>query len=305
MTDKTIAAVSRQLAAMNCEKFRIGVYNEGESKMIIRDGIREQGVMNLVPWLKFENRNGNNIFVSPSPAENRALILVDDLSLAKIEEMDRRGVNPACVLETSESNYQVWVSIGKELMSETQRTIMSRLLAKEFGGDCGSVGKNHFGRLAGFTNRKEEHKGEVWHPFVLCHRWSGEQALKTDAIRDWLTRQENELLEQERKIRDEIADKGDVCMLPQERTMTREATYTKYYKEWKTRRRESWKPEDVSVGDYAVACRMLKEGYLTKEVEAAMLSCSAAIAIRKAGHIEDYVVRTVRAAAKKCQIIIR
>ena len=47
---------------------------------------------------------------------------------------------------------------------------MARSLAKDFGGDTGAADWRHFGRLAGFTNRKLRHRDSAGlFPFVkLC-----------------------------------------------------------------------------------------------------------------------------------------
>jgi hypothetical protein len=81
--------------------------------------------------------------------------------------MKRAGFAPAAVVETSPGNFQAWVKhpepLGKEL-----GTAAARRLAETFGGDLGAADFRHFGRLAGFTNRKAKYRDPDTglHPFV-------------------------------------------------------------------------------------------------------------------------------------------
>ncbi len=55
------------------------------------------------------------------------------------------------------------------------RTVIARSAAKAFGGDLNSAGSDHYGRLAGFTNPKAEHRmSEGLAPFVRLREWSGQ-----------------------------------------------------------------------------------------------------------------------------------
>lgn len=104
-----------------------------------------------VPWLRRENRDGRNIFCRPK-GEHK-LSLIDDLSLTAVTEMKRSGFGPALVVETSPKNFQAWVKHAKPLRAELSTAVAKELAAK-FGGDAGAADWRHFGRLAGFTNRK-------------------------------------------------------------------------------------------------------------------------------------------------------
>lgn len=53
-------------------------------------------------------------------------------------------------------------------------TLAARLLARRFLGDPASADWRHYGRLAGFTNRKEKYRKESGlYPFVVLHEPSG------------------------------------------------------------------------------------------------------------------------------------
>jgi hypothetical protein len=54
-----------------------------------------------------------------------------------------------------------------ERLTKDLGTAAARALAREFGGDLGAADWRHFGRLAGFTNRKPKYRGaDGLYPFV-------------------------------------------------------------------------------------------------------------------------------------------
>ena len=69
--------------------------------------------------------------------------------------MTNAGFQPALVVETSPQNFQVWLNHGQTL-DRDMSSWAAKELAKRFGGDLSSADWRHFGRLAGFTNRKPE-----------------------------------------------------------------------------------------------------------------------------------------------------
>ena len=79
--------------------------------------------------------------------------MVDDLTTAAVSAMKQAGFNPAVIVETSPGNCQVWLKHSERLNKEVS-TAAARALAEKFGGDRGAADWRHFGRLAGFTNRK-------------------------------------------------------------------------------------------------------------------------------------------------------
>src|SRR5262249_39936982 len=80
------------------------------------------------------------------------------------------GFTPALIVETSPGNFQAWLNHGRILPKEFS-SAAARELAVCFGGDRGSADWRHYGRLAGFTNRKPKHQLSDGHfPFVrLIH----------------------------------------------------------------------------------------------------------------------------------------
>jgi hypothetical protein len=279
---------------MKCAQYKLGVFCRDKKEMEIKYSLQDKHVLQLIPWLRSENSKGKDIFIGQSNNVDRALILIDDLSSHNLGLMRQRGVNPACVLETSPNNFQAWVSLGTEPMPKEQRKIVAACLAKEFGGDPASTDANHFGRLAGFTNNKPKYLTNDGYPVVLCHCASGQHAQKSEEIRKWaIIRSANETRMKELK-------KPSINPSPNEKrgSLDPDLAYARYFSQWLKTVKFQKKSEDYSRGDFAVTCRMLKEGYSKKEIIESIINCSPDLKRRKPNHCLDYASRTVEAALK-------
>jgi hypothetical protein len=155
--NKTSLAVQLQLAAMAADLFEIGLYNPDakptECVMIPRVWDAET-LLNSTPWLRHQNREGRNIYVRPKGEHH--LTLVDDLTTDAVSVMKSAGFDPAVIVETSPGNFQAWLKHIERLSKEVS-TASARALAEKFGGDRDAADWRHFGRLAGFTNRKAKY----------------------------------------------------------------------------------------------------------------------------------------------------
>ena len=164
----TFGAVQRQVAAMGVRLFELGLYkaNAGaeEAPMIPRVWDAET-ILTSVPWLRHQNLDGRNIYIRPKGEHD--LSLVDDLTKDALSSMKDSGFKPALIVETSPANYQAWLRHPQQLSKEVS-TAAARTLAEKFGGDPGAADWRHFGRLAGFTNRKSKYRDDSTglYPFV-------------------------------------------------------------------------------------------------------------------------------------------
>lgn len=173
--DRTTQAVRQQIQAMGVPVFEVGLFkptaaDEGRAVMIPRTWDADT-LIRSIPWLRLQNSEGRNIYVRPKGEHD--LSLVDDLSVDALKQMKSAGFAPAAVVETSPGNFQAWLKHPRQLPRELS-TIAARKLAEEFGGDRGAADWRHFGRLAGFTNRKPKYEGESGlFPFVRLIEASG------------------------------------------------------------------------------------------------------------------------------------
>jgi len=184
MMDKTGDAVRQQMVAMGSGVFEIGLFkpNAEASEPIMLPRVWDQdALVRSIAWLRHQNQDGRNIYIRPKGEHN--LSLVDDLTRDAIVAMTRTGFAPAIVVETSPGNYQAWMKHAEQLTKE-EGTAAARALAERFGGDPGAADWRHYGRLAGFTNRKEKYRDPSTglHPFVRIAEANGAAYREAEAF---------------------------------------------------------------------------------------------------------------------------
>lgn len=165
--EKTVEAVLRQVSAMGAHDFEIGLFDPDATRQPMLPRTWDvDALVRSVPWMRLQNRNGRNIYIRPKG--EHSLSLVDDLPASAINKMTREGFSPALVVRTSPGNHQAWLKHPARLDKELG-TAVARALAERFGGDRGAADWRHFGRLAGFVNRKRKYcdPASGLHPYVL------------------------------------------------------------------------------------------------------------------------------------------
>lgn len=208
----TFEAVRQQVAAMGVRLFEVGLYKADagatESPMIPRVWDVET-ILKSVLWLRHQNLSGRNIYIRPKGEHD--LSLVDDLTKDALLSMKETGFNPALIVETSPGNYQAWLRHAEELSKEVS-TAAARSLAEKLGGDRGAADWRHFGRLAGFTNRKAKYAdaGTGLYPFVRLIEAGGDVYPEAErfiaGVKDEFVRQRAE----RERLRKQIAKLGPV-----------------------------------------------------------------------------------------------
>jgi hypothetical protein len=170
MKSRTLLAVEQQINAMGCEVYEIGLFKphvpgsgSREPEMLPRTW-DSATLLKSVPWLRYQNSQGRNIYIRPKGEHH--LSMVDDLTAEAVKRMKTEGFAPSLVVETSPGNFQAWVNHG-EILPQRLSTLAARAIAEKFDGDRGAADWRHFGRLAGFTNRKQKYQGTYGDfPFV-------------------------------------------------------------------------------------------------------------------------------------------
>jgi hypothetical protein len=285
--DRTAQAVSRQLKGMGCDLYMIGVREADTGKMMNRVKTPAE-IMEGLPWLKKMNANGNDIYVRPADDLGHGLVLVDDLDRAGLERMRGDGLGPAVVVETSGGNFQAWIKLAGGEVPAAVRGEVAKRLAKTYGADPASAGARHYGRLAGFINRKEKYvdPSSGRRPWVLCRESGGRQA----AIGPDLTRQAS--------VSPEAAAAARFPAGPPAKEGRRAAAGRDAVAAYRRAMAEvaAWCGGDVSRRDYNAVVKLTDLGFTAAEIAGAMVAVSPDLEERKRGHVEDYVDRTVRKA---------
>src|SRR6266481_5978270 len=171
-TTRTFEAVVKQSRAMGAKAFEIGLFDPCAEQGVMLPRVWElETLLRSVSWLRLNNAQGRNIYIRP--AGEHSLSLIDDASIQVIEQLKSEGFAPAVVLETSPGNFQAWLHHGR-ILPKHLSTLAARVLASRFGGDLASADWRHFGRLAGFTNRKNKYrKADGTFPYVRLHEATG------------------------------------------------------------------------------------------------------------------------------------
>lgn len=268
--DRTRTALDRQLRGLALARVEITV--QGPERTWTMTATPAE-VLARLPELKRWNSGGCNLFVRPPRDEDHHLVVLDDLAPFTPERMAHAGHRPAVVVETSPGSLHAWVSLGRPVAAPVRHEI-ARRLAGIYGGDPGAVDPHHSGRLAGFTNRKPEHRTARGFPFaLLVSAWGRPCYAAADLIErgqsDARARAEVETasLSGTGRILDDLA-----------------AVFT-----------EPPLGPDQSAADWSRVHRVLAAGADPEDVAAAL----AASADRKGRHADAYARRTVESAMRE------
>lgn len=161
--DRSRTALERQLRGLGLS--RVEVTMRGPARTWTMTATPAELLAKL-PELKRANMAGCDLFVRGPRDEDHGLVLLDDLSRFTPDRMTAAGHRPAVVVETSPGSIQSWIDLGQPVPAPVRHEIARRLAAL-YGGDPGAVDPHQSGRLAGFTNRKPEHRGPRGFPFAL------------------------------------------------------------------------------------------------------------------------------------------
>lgn len=179
-------AIAEHLAALPHGRYEVGIFDAALDKMSLRRWDHE-GVKKAIPYLKAQNSRGLHIYLRPEGSHPYSL--VDDLSPAKLADMKAGGFLPALVVETSPGNLQAWIHHG-EVLEPRLSTAVAKAIAQRFGGDPSSADWRHFGRLAGFTNRKNKYqRDDGRYPFVRVIEATGQRCVQSEELIRAVTRE--------------------------------------------------------------------------------------------------------------------
>lgn len=274
--DLTLQAVKRQSQAYQVPELTIGV--KAQAGMILRNFTQAQ-LNNSIGWLKSQNTRGAAIYIRPGDRlQTHPWLFVDDLDLITIEEMTEAGHIPALVIETSPKNHQVWLKASHDLDAKN-RTLANKRLAKLYGGDLASADGEHFGRLAGFTNRKPDYWTPQGFPFVKL------LSSKSVSLSQEIT---HDLIKPEPQSQLNIVS---ATALPQTGTFAQ--IWAMEYHKAKAR----WPHPDSSIIDYRAAQTALAQGMNPNMVIQELLKTTPDLKSRGHSNPEAYAKRTVAKAA--------
>lgn len=305
--DLTYIQVKKQLAAMpDVGVFDIGIRDSRTGRMQNLELTAGQ-ILAEISMLKRENARGSDIYIRPSRANDHGYILLDDVGVGTINQMREGGLEPNLEIETSPMNYQVWLRVSEQV-DQLLRKGSERVLQERYKSDIGSCDGAHYGRLVGFTNRKQSRvMDNGQHPFCKLSRAMSTAVMPDDAwngLKDEATR----------NVAHELAD-VDVSAKPLPLVagaahrlggVTDDQMVQKMEKQFAVAKLK-WGPDfDLSRADFFISRNCLQDGATQWQVQECLKRASPDIAIRKEGHLENYVSRTVdRAYASVSELVAR
>lgn len=280
--DRSYQGMRRQLNAMGCPFYELGIFNRTKEKMKLLENVKPEKILEqgFYQYLRYENANkkdkngkvisGNDIYIRPAPVEgmNQGIILVDDLGFGTTERMKEEGLNPAAIIQTSPQNYQAWVRISDKPIRHEVATAAAKILAETYNGDPASADWRHFGRLAGFTNKKLIYNN----PFVRAETCNGERAVRGDEILDLALErvaqkwQEQAVILEQRQSQQPSKRRGAISP---------DLFYQKEHKrilEWGERAGKSSRDLTASQIDFMICQNMMWAGYSESEMISAILN---------------------------------
>lgn len=298
LVNLTEVQVRKQLDSMRIvEVFEIGI-RDGRAGRMQNIEMSAGDVIANIPRLRRENAKGADVYIRPVPREQHPYVLLDDVGVGTIQRMKQDGIEPTIEVETSPSNYQVWIRLPESL-SRPDRKAVERLLVGRYGADRNSADGGHYGRLAGFTNRKPGHiQDDGRSPFVKLAAIRPSAMLSVSV---WSGLKE--AAEQLQPYEIAVEAKAQPLPLAFATRMpggamsfdVAEASAKRQYSAACVR----WGYEfDSSRADYFIARNLLQRGASQDVVRKAIAFASPGLELRKAGHVDDYLSRTIENACK-------
>ncbi len=291
----TTRAVHDQVAGMGAERFEVGIKEAHSGRMLIRTWDAAQ-VEKAAGWLKGQNARGSDIYIRPEGSTG--IVLVDDLTAAALRRLSQDGLAPAVITETSPRNYQAWVRVSAGPLPPEVATEVGRELAVRYDADPNSAHWRHFGRLAGYTNLKEKHRQEDGkQPYVLLHEWSGRVAVQAAPLlqaaqeRAQLRTQPQPPQQSGLATREQLGVEGK----PAPSLVTVGSPLGREYGRRMERLQQRYPGGDLSRLDWMVMRDMARSYPDASQLELmqAMRQGSPRLDERKAGHMDDYIIRTI------------
>jgi hypothetical protein len=291
--DYTVRQIQDQVRGLGCAELEIGVlppkHRPDLSTFIVRVfSVAQLLAVKVIRWLKAMNAGGFDIYCRPAvlPDGKRSpLVFVDDLSAEKVGFMRASGLPLSVLVESSPGNFHGWVRVAEKPISADEMLGAARILAAKFGGDIGAVGSRQFGRLAGFTNRKQRHETSGGAPFAILRASTFEVASKGP-----------EFLELMRSALMKMPGHGEAGQIDSD---VPHSTAVKVFlaARQKMQLKRADGTLDDSSADFGAVAEMLGDGWPAGDVCVALLVASPNIHARHRD-AQRYAARTVEAAKR-------
>jgi len=280
MTDNTTKTIARQLNYLACSSYEIGIYNRNSDRMELRT-FTAKTIFKSINFLKYRNINGHDIFIRPEGPSG--FVFIDDLSVSDLTKMGNDGYMLNVAIESSPLNYQGWLKVSESPIPTETASIVGRYLARKYGADMRSSDWRHFGRLAGFTNRKPAYVDEIGqYPFVSIYDVS------------------NKMCPNPKELFSEAIDEHEKQQAKKSRPMnyssklrTSSNPIEVYQTEIEVLKSFWGAKYNSSDGDWNAVLKMITSGFNANQISDVLFDKSESVAKRSVPRANDYVQRTI------------
>jgi hypothetical protein len=291
--DYTRIGITRQIQAMCAEKYEIGIYDGDRDVMIPRfwnGGL----ILKSIEYLRRQNSEGKDIFIRPQGS--MGLVFFDDLDRGALKQLQEDGLRPAVVIQSSPDNFHGWIRVSDKPIPEKLATAVSKVLAKTYGGDENSADWRHYGRLAGFTNRKPKYIDEFGRsPFVTLSDGNGSLAPKADHLIAKASLYLEEIKEKESLRLAELARRAEMNRTSNLHRVPAEQFYEDMINRICKRYGAGF---NTSKADWMIVNKMLMSGYSREEIYLALILLSPAVK-KRGKYAERYITLTLNQATNQ------
>ena len=250
-------------------------FTSGEIKVFKDTVVYFEYATKYLKYLQHLNTQGFNVFFLPALVLGGCVdFFLDDISKNGIQILYSDGLKPLYYLETSPGNFQVILRFTTPILDNAEYLGINRYFVEKYVCNKNSVGRDHFFRLAGFTNRKEKYRNKDTGYFPFVRLTVGGAVL-------------------DKSLLPPVAIAPVARPQRQGRREGGGGNCDHYVRVIYLSGGES----DISKLDFKVARVASKKGFTENEIAGAIRRYSPNLEARKAGHVEDYILRTIRKAA--------
>ena len=269
---------SIRIYSLNREKgIRFAVRNV-EKQEVFTD-IHQIPIKKLV---QISEKEGEELYFQPVEGQQRGIFL-DDFPVSKADLLELpRG---SLVVQTSPGKLQVHIPLPKPEPIE-KAALLQKAFVNFYNADAGSKDILHLRRLPGFPNKKYVEKPQVK---VLGYVGAKDWNTLIDEVNKNQERIEKEQEERWKQIQQKEPTKAPDIALEQEYGS----------KIWHDRLLKA--EGDESRADLSYAMYLLRKGFSEEAVKYLLAEVSENLESRKAGHVQDYLNRTVEKAKQFLQ----
>lgn len=281
------------LNGFQCDEYEVAALAVESKKMTFRTKLRSSHVLGILHYFwELIEKEPHHVYIRP---DTTSVILVDDLSLNDARRLWKDGLQPSVLVETSPDNYQAWVRVATEPISQNLATAIGKVLAEKYDGDRGSSDYRHLGRFPTFPNMK----------IIYQDKRTGEYPISKLIHSEYrVVSKPEEILSEAEKILTEVNndtpnDVPEIFKQLSGKFKLRPGLDAGVYADllYQVKLIELDNP-DMSSVDFFVAIKLIERGFSYSDIYEALECKSSELKERKKGHIKDYLKRTIKKAAE-------